>query len=83
MLSQMPLVSAMIVLTPFLRVIIMSGVLCPFLAPRSVLRLPVHDVLARTDCNTVTNPRRCEFIALTNIFATEMGQISKRLFLVS
>ena len=71
------------VFTPFLHVIIMSGVLCQFLAPRSLQRLGVHNVPNRMDWNTVTNPRRCEFIAPTNIFATKMGLISKRLFLVS
>lgn len=42
----------------------------------------MHNVPTRTDCNTVTDPRRCDFIAATNIFASETGLISKRLLLV-
>ena len=37
------------------------------LSARSLQRLPVHNVPARTGWKTVTDPRRCEFIAATNI----------------
>ena len=37
------------------------------LSARSLQRLPVHNVPARTDWKSVTDPRRGEFIAPTNI----------------